>query len=81
MGVLRHLLVRPGNPVAYLSAQVRNPTSLRAFHEELSQQDLTWQLVDEADAANVRFNALVCREDVSDIIILQIAAACTEGGA
>ncbi len=75
VGVLRELLIRPGNPVAYLSAQVRNPSSLQVFFEELTQKQLAWQFVNGLEtASDVHFDTLLCREDVSEVFIVQIAA-------
>ena len=70
--VLKELLARPGGRrVAYLSAQIRNLVSLQAFHAELRLHGLTWQYVSD-EASNVHFDALVCRENVTEITLLQI---------
>lgn len=66
------------SPVAYLSAQIRSPTSLQSFKALLTAKGLEWSLIDlQASNCNVQFDHLSLREDIDQVFLMRIVDART----
>lgn len=66
------------SPVAYLSAQIRTPTSVQSFKDLLTSQGLEWSLIDlQAANCSVQFDHLSLREDIDQVLLMRIVAART----
>lgn len=64
------------HPVAYLSAQIRSPASLQTFKDMLTAQGLHWSILAWPSAhSRIQFDHLCLREDISQVVLMQIIAS------